>query len=42
MSSFEKKEENLNREEGVAVRKMREAKRKAYEAKRLLKIGVFM
>ncbi len=33
---------NLEIAEGVAVRKMREAKNKAYKAKKLLEIGVFM
>ena len=33
---------NLEIAEGVAVRKMRDAKNKAYKAKKLLEIGVFM
>jgi len=33
---------NLERAEGVKIRKMREAKAKAYKAKKLLEIGVFM
>ena len=37
-----KKQENLEREEGKKVRKMREAKAKAYKAKKLLEIGIFM
>jgi len=35
-------QENLERAEGVKIRKMREAKAKAYKAKKLLEIGVFM
>ena len=37
-----KKQENLEREEGIELRKIREAKNKAYKAKKLLEIGVFM
>ena len=33
---------NLERAEGVKIRKMRDAKTKAYKAKKLLEIGVFM
>ena len=35
-------QENLERAEGVEIRKMRDAKTKAYKAKKLLEIGVFM
>ena len=35
-------QENLEKAEGVKIRKMREAKAKAYKAKKLLEIGVFM
>ena len=37
-----KEQENLERAEGVKIRKMREEKAKAYKAKKLLEIGVFM
>ena len=35
-------QENLERAEGIKIRKMRDAKAKAYKAKKLLEIGVFM
>ena len=37
-----KKEENLERKNGKKALKAETARRRAYEAKRLLKIGVFM